>query len=79
MNYYSVVKKRMVKGTKIAFSAFKKFDDRTFVTYFIADEDGMVHTSQYDYSMVKSIVTVEQFTNAMNKEKNQYEVFEQFK
>jgi len=71
--HYSRQADKFIKGVMIASSSFRQTDSRTSTSYFI-DTDGMVHSSDKNYSIIfgNGPSTFEEFDKRWNKEAPRY-------
>lgn len=68
MANYSRQLDKFIDSKKYASSAFKATDGRTWVSYY-QDNNGMIHSSTFNYSIIGSnLVTVEEFKACMIKD-----------
>ena len=65
---YSRQLDKFIESKHYASSAFKETDGRTWVSYY-QDEDGLIHSSSFNYSIIGSKpVTEEEFKKCVEKD-----------
>jgi hypothetical protein len=68
---YSIQSKQVIESTPFATSYVRQTDSRTYVSYF-KTSDGMIHSNQYNYSLVGRFPMSE--IEFMNMDKGDYKV-----